>query len=116
MPEILRRLTAGRRFVARILDYERWRLRQCWLLLAYLRQQRYNRIAIYGEPALAEALTMLAGYLDLSVESVTPLLEETSELAGPDVPVILATFLCVQDWRNVLTASGVRDDQIHVLV
>lgn len=114
--EIARKLRAGRRFVSRILDYDRWRLRQGWLLLAWCAQQGYNRLAIYGEPETIDMLGLLARYLPVKIEQAIELFEDPQPLIDLELPMVIGTFLGAEDWRDRLIQAGAPANRIHVLL
>ncbi len=68
----LRKLRALVNFIRRILAYDRYLFRQCWLALAYAAQEGRNSLVLYGQGDAARILIKLSRYFPVEIVAICP--------------------------------------------
>ena len=123
----LRKLRALASFLGRILAFDKYWFRQCWLALAYAAQEEKDRLVLCGQGEAARILCALSAYLPVTITHICPVQHEGAkrmfgrqiisweELAEMDATVLAATFVDVPAYLDRLKELGIGRDRIITL-
>jgi hypothetical protein len=123
----LRNLRALASFLGRILAFDKYWFRQCWLALAYAAQEEKDRLVLYGQGEAARILCALSRYLPVTITHICPVQHEGTkrlfgreiispeDLAKMDATVLVATLADVQAYLGRLEELGIGRDRVITL-
>jgi hypothetical protein len=124
--EPFRKVRAAWGFLQRMLDYNRHRMRVCWLHLCYVASLGYREVVLYGDGDAARILSAMAESLHIRIRAICPIdgspvqqrrYESWSEdrLVAYPGAVILAVFVNSAEHVQRLEQLGCERDRLIVL-
>ena len=125
--EWLRKLRALKAFLGRILAFDRYWFRQCWMALSYAAQEGRRELALYGEGDAARVLCALSRYSAAEVTGICPLRPDPprrllgrptlseDRLARSQATVVIAAFVNIPAHVARLEELGIPRDRIITL-
>ncbi len=120
----LREIGSLKRFLKRILAFDKHWFRACWFILAYAVQSEIQNIIIYGDGDAARILCNMSKNLPITIRGICPLLPNVNtrlfghkvvseeQLSKVDEAIIIATFVNVPAYLKRLEKLGINRNRI----